>query len=152
MKDSLVVLVTTTPSLNDSTNVTNDSATRTGDGVPTFIPGSATNELVWASSSPGPSGTFTDSINALTKGRLQDNGPGTVPRFEIVDRQVIRTDGISQLVFSPDARKVIFVKKYPTYGLFVADWDGSASPPTITNDRRLTGFTQAEYPRAWTRY
>lgn len=140
------------PSLNDSTNVTNNSSTRTGDGVPTFIPGSATNELVWAASSPGPSGTFTDSINALTKGRLQDNGPGTVPRFEIVDREVIRTDGISQLVFSPDARKVIFVKKYPTYGLFVADWDGSTSPPTIKNDRRLTGFTQAEYPRAWTRY
>ena len=139
------------PSLLDTTNVTNDSALGVADRLPVFIPGGSNYELIWATVSVGPSGTYSDRINAVNFGRLQDNGAGTVPRFEIVDRQVIRADDISDFVFSPDASKVIFIKQYPTYGLWVGDWDDSSPTPKISGDRRLTGFYQAEYPRAWTR-
>lgn len=141
-----------TPLIRDSTNVTNNSINRTMDSLPTFIPGSTNYELVWSSASPGPSGNFLDAIRELNLARLQDNGVGRVPRFELVDRKIIRTDGPDNLVFAPDASKVIFTHKYPTYGLFIANWsiapDGT---PVMTAERRLTGFAGSEYPSAWIR-
>ncbi len=140
------------PIIKDPTNVTNNSGSRISDGLPTFIPGTTNYRLIWPAAQPGPSGNFSDATHELTLGRIQDHGRGASPRFEIVDREVIRTDGISGLVFSPDARKVIFVRKYPSQGIFVADWnDDGVNPPTFSNERRLTGLSGTETPRAWMR-
>jgi TolB protein len=140
------------PQIVEPTNVTNNSSSRTMDGLPTFLPGTTNYELVWASASPGPSGNFLDAYCNLTLARLRDNGAGTTPRFELVDRRVFRTDGPDNLVFSPDASKVVFTRRFPTYGIFIANWtiapDGT---PSMTGERRLTGFTGSEIPKAWIR-
>ncbi len=141
-----------TPQIRDSTNVTNNSFFRTGDGLPAFVPGSTNYELVWTSFTPGPSGNYSDATSESTLARLQDNGSGAVPRFELVDRRVFRTDGAGSMVFAPDASKVIFTHKYPTYGIFVANWTVAADgTPSMTAERRLTGFVGSELPRAWIR-
>ena len=141
------------PTVRDATNVTNNNTpSRIYDNAPTFVPGNSNYHMVWSSTAPGPSGNYGDGLKQLNVARLQDNGVGTVPRFELVDQQVIRTDGLFGLVFSPDASKVLFHRGTPNYGIFIGDWtDNGAAPPSISNERRLTGLSLAEYPRAWTR-
>ncbi len=140
------------PQILNPTNVTNDSSSRCDDSLPTFLPVGSEAKIVWSKTWPGPSGNYSDAIRTLNLARIKDNGSTASPRFELADQQVIRNESLTNLVFSPDGKKVLYTKS-SVQGILIADWnDDGSTKPTITNERRLTGLGGIEYPRAWMKF
>lgn len=140
------------PRVVDATNLTQNSSQRIMDSFHCWYPDNS-GRFLYSSTDPQGAQFYTNALRTLRVARLVDNGAGNSPRFQMTDIQDISSttnyySDYGSLRLSPDMRNLVL--QQGSYG-YIADYDPTATPPTITRLRRLTNTTNFQMPGNWSR-